>query len=143
MRPHVSINVANVEKSVEFYKRVFGVDPQKQTANYAKFDLPILNFTMQSGETRELSRVNHLGIEVGTSEEVQDWETRLTKSGVLATPEKGTNCCFAKQDKVWFQDPDKNAWEIFVVHHQLPIENADGSLDTPFDRPKNPGKACC
>ncbi len=66
MRPHISINVQDVMKSVEFYRRVFGVAPQKMTASYAKFDLtePALNFTMQSGGEREVSQVNHLGIEV-------------------------------------------------------------------------------
>lgn len=143
MRPHLSMNVSDVGKSVEFYRKVFGVDPQKQTVNYAKFDLPILNFTLQSGEHRKVSRVNHLGIEVGSPAEVKDWESKLVKSGVLATPEENTNCCYAKQDKVWFQDPDGNAWEVFVVHHQLPVTNPEGNLDTPFDAPKNPGKKCC
>ena len=143
MRPHVSINVADVSKSVEFYQRVFGIAPQKQTPHYAKFDLPILNFTMQSGEHRAVSQVNHLGIEVGSTEEVKEWEAKLIAAEVLATPEEGTNCCLAKQDKVWFQDPDGNAWEIFVVHHQLPIANPDGNIDSPFMKPKNPGKACC
>lgn len=143
MRPHISLNVQDVGKSVEFYKRVFGQDPQKMTENYAKFDLPILNFTMQSGGERELSRVNHLGIEVKSTLEVHEWEMRLMKSGVLATPEEGTNCCYAKQDKVWFQDPDGNAWEVFVVHAQLPTTEKEANLATPFDAPKNPGKKCC
>lgn len=146
MRPHISINVSDVGKSVEFYSRVFGQDPQKKTVNYAKFDLkePRLNFTMQSGAERETSRVNHFGIEVGTSEEVKLWEKRLIDAKVLTVPEEGTNCCFAKQDKVWFQDPDGNAWEVFVVLEQIAIVNPDGNLDTPFDKPMNPGKkACC
>lgn len=143
MRPHVSINVSDVGKSVEFYKRVFGLEPQKQTMNYTKFDLPILNFTMQSGEHRKISQVNHLGIEVSSTDEVKGWESRLIQSGVLTTAEEGTNCCYAKQDKVWFQDPDGNALEVFVVHHQLPVTNPEGSLDTPFDKPRNPGKECC
>ncbi len=145
MRPHISINVQDVRKSVDFYKRVFGQEPQKMTANYAKFDLdsPQLNFTMQSGGKREPSRVNHLGVEVSSTQEVRAWELQLIESGVLTTPENATNCCFAKQDKVWFQDPDGNAWEIFVVLAQLPTESASTNLSTPFDAPKNPGKKCC
>ena len=122
MRPHISINVSDVGKSVEFYRRVFGVEPQKRTDSYAKFDLAHLhlNFSMQSGRT-PVSQVNHFGLEVESAEGVEQWEKKLTESGVLTAPEKGTDCCFAKQDKVWFKDPDGNAWEIFVVHHQLPI----------------------
>ncbi len=143
MRPHLSINVSNVTQSVEFYKRVFGVEPQKQTAQYAKFDLPILNFTMQSGGERMISRVNHLGIEVKSTDDVKEWEKKLIQTGVLTTPETNTTCCFAKQDKVWFQDPDGNAWEIFVVHEQLPTHTTSSSLETPFEAVEKLGKKCC
>ena len=77
MRAHISINVSNVTKSVEFYKKVFGVSPQKQTKDYAKFDLsePALNFTMQTTtSTAEMSKVSHLGIEVDSSDEVMNWQ---------------------------------------------------------------------
>lgn len=121
MRPHISINVKDVSKSVEFYKKVFGVDPQKQTSNYAKFDLkcPSLNFAMQSGG--KVSRVSHLGIEVDSPEEVIVWEMRLREAGLLRAVEKESDCCYAKQDKAWFKDPDGNAWEVFYVYEQLPI----------------------
>ena len=121
MRPHISINVKNVSKSVEFYKKVFGVEPQKQTENYAKFDLknPALNFAMQSSS--KISRVSHLGIEVDSAEEVTVWEERLRAAGVLKAVEKDSDCCYARQDKAWFSDPDGNAWEVFFVHEQLPV----------------------
>ena len=122
MRPHLSINVKNVTNSVDFYKKVFGVNPQKQNENYAKFDLkePAFNFTMQTADNNE-SRVGHLGIEVDSAEEVLKWQTKLEGAGVLNKPELQTDCCFALQDKIWFQDPDGNAWEIFFVHKQLEV----------------------
>lgn len=140
MKTHLSINVADVSKSVDFYKRIFRVSPQKQTDDYAKFDLsePALNFTMQSGEGREISRVNHFGIEVANSAEVRSWELRLIESGVLTEPENNTSCCFARQDKVWFQDPDGNAWEVFVVLEQIPTTEKTG-----MDKPPRLAKACC
>ncbi len=123
MRPHLSINVKNVGDSVEFYKKVFGQQPQKQTADYAKFDLKELplNFTMQTAKDN-LSSVNHLGIEVESSDEVMKWQKRLTEAGLVKLVESDTNCCFARQDKVWFQDPDGNAWEVFYVIEQMPVE---------------------
>lgn len=123
MRAHLSLNVKNVTESVEFYKRVFGVNPQKQTEDYAKFDLkePALNFTMQTAKLNQ-SKVGHLGIEVDSAEEVLHWQNKLENSGVLNRPEMQTDCCYALQDKVWFQDPDGNAWEIFFVHQQLEIK---------------------
>lgn len=123
MRAHLSINVKNVGESVNFYERIFGKKPEKQNSEYAKFSLsePTLNFTMQSRSDLEISRVNHLGIEVDSSEEVMKWQKHLTEAGVLKLVESDTKCCFARQDKVWFQDPDGNSWEIFYVHEQLPV----------------------
>jgi catechol 2,3-dioxygenase-like lactoylglutathione lyase family enzyme len=122
MRPHISLDVRDVAKSVEFYKKVFGVSPQKQVADYAKFDLkaPALNFSLVSS-TGEISAVDHLGIEVETVEEIAEWKARLQYAGILERVEENTACCFARQDKLWFSDPDGNAWEIFTVHEQLEV----------------------
>ena len=101
MRPHVSINVQNVAESVIFYEKMFGVKPQKQTDNYAKFDLqkPALNFSMQTG--KEVSQVNHFGIEVDSADAVKLWEELFITRGLITQPEEQTECCFAIQDKVW------------------------------------------
>jgi len=126
MRPHVSLDVRDVQRSVEFYQKVFGVEPQKQTVDYAKFDLtrPSLNFSLVSS-TGRISSVDHLGIEVESVEEIATWKERLQTQGILERVEESTACCFARQDKLWFSDPDGNAWEVFTVHEQLPV---DGTL---------------
>ena len=122
MRVHLSLNVNNVADSVAFYEKVFGVKPQKQNSTYAKFDLqdPPLNFAMQSG-SGEISRVSHLGIEAESTDEMMQWQKRLTEQGLVTLVESDTKCCFARQDKVWFADPDGNAWEVFYVQEQLPV----------------------
>ncbi len=122
MRPHLSIDVRNVPASVAFYEKVFGVAPQKQTEDYAKFDLtaPALNFSLVS-TTGSISRVNHLGIEVESPDQIAAWKQRLQKQGILEKVEEKIACCFARQDKLWFTDPDGNAWEVFTVHEQLPV----------------------
>jgi catechol 2,3-dioxygenase-like lactoylglutathione lyase family enzyme len=124
MRPHVSINVSNVPASVEFYKKVFGVAPQKQTEDYAKFDLstPALNFSMQSGD-KSVSCVSHFGVEVDSADDVMSWQKKLTELGLVELVESDTKCCFARQDKVWVTDPDGNKWEFFYVHEQLPLDS--------------------
>lgn len=123
MRPHLSLDVQNVPASVEFYQKVFGVAPQKQTSGYAKFDLvkPALNLSLLSS-TGRISIVNHLGIEVDSVADLAAWKTRLQEAGILDRMEENVACCFARQDKVWVTDPDGNAWEIFTVHEQLPVE---------------------
>lgn len=137
MRAHLSLNVSNVSKSVEFYKKIFGVNPSKLTSDYAKFDLlePALNFTMQTAKSEnDLSKVSHLGIEVKSAEDIIKWQNKLTETGLVKLVEADTNCCFARQDKVWVQDPDGNSWEIFYVHEQLEVS---GELN------KANGSACC
>lgn len=122
MRPHVSLDVRQVPASVAFYEKVFRVKPQKQTADYAKFDLssPALNFSLVSS-TGAVSSVNHLGIEVDTTEDIATWKRHLQEEGILEREEENTACCFARQDKLWFTDPDGNAWEVFTVHEQLEV----------------------
>lgn len=122
MKTHISLNVRDVRASVEFYQKVFGVGPQKQAGAYAKFDLttPPLNFSLVSG-LAAISRVNHLGIEVESANELASWEQRLQQYGFIDRVEHDTECCFARQDKVWFADPDGNQWEVFTVLEQLPV----------------------
>jgi catechol 2,3-dioxygenase-like lactoylglutathione lyase family enzyme len=143
MRAHISLNVKDVKKSVEFYGKLFGAAPQKQTSDYAKFDLkkPALNFSMQSGSAEKLSRVSHLGIEVDSPSEIKEWKERMERAGIAGKTEEDTTCCFARQDKVWFKDPDGNSWEIFHVYEQLPVL---GSFSTAGSccAPSESG-ACC
>jgi hypothetical protein len=68
-----------------------------------------------------VSAVNHLGIEVESTGEIGAWKARLQELGVLEKVEENTACCFARQDKLWFTDPDGNAWEVFTVHEQLEV----------------------
>ena len=122
MRPHLSLDVRNVPASVEFYQKVFGVAPQKQTTDYAKFDLtaPALNLALVSSAGK-VSAVNHLGIEVESVDDIAGWKQRLQEQGILETVEVGAECCFARQDKLWFTDPDGNAWEVSTVLEQLAV----------------------
>ena len=125
MRPHLSLDVRNVPVSVEFYQKVFGVAPQKQTTDYAKFDLtaPALNLALVSSIGR-VSAVNHLGIEVESADDIALWKLHLLERGVLEKVEEGVACCFARQNKLWFTDPDGNPWEVFTVHEQSAVEGS-------------------
>jgi hypothetical protein len=76
---------------------------------------------MQSRENQPVSRVNHLGIEVDSPNDLKEWQKRLESLGIIKKIETQTACCFARQDKLWFEDPNGNAWEVFYVYEQLPI----------------------
>jgi len=122
MRPHLSLDVRDVPTSIEFYRKVFGVPPQKQTTDYAKFDLtePPLNLSLVSS-TGTISSVNHFGIEVESADDIAKWKQRLLERGILEKVEEGIACCFTRQDKLWFTDPDGNPWEVFMAHEQLAV----------------------
>ena len=132
-KPHISLNTTKLDESVKFYKTLFDSEPAKLKPGYAKFDIeiPVLNLALvevaqinisKSGTngccSSEGSPLNHLGIQVNSSEEVWQAKERLQKAGLISFDEKDVNCCYALQDKIWVTDPNGYNWEIFVVKIQ-------------------------
>ena len=117
LKAHLALNVSNVSKSIEFYRKLFGIEPSKVRTGYAKFDVhnPPLNFTLNEGAVTNRGALSHLGIQVRSTEDVLATRQRWNTSGLLTRDEMQTNCCFATQDKTWVRDPDGNEWEVFVV----------------------------
>ena len=117
LKAHLAINVKDVEKSIDFYKRMFGTEPSKVRTGYAKFDVhnPPLNFTLNQIPFEGRGALSHLGIQVATSEDVNAVKTRWEEQGLIPRDELQTTCCYAVQDKAWVNDPDGNEWEVFVV----------------------------
>jgi catechol 2,3-dioxygenase-like lactoylglutathione lyase family enzyme len=116
LKPHVSLNVTNIEASVAFYEKVFDVPATKRRPGYAKFDLeaPSLNLSMVVAP-RSGVNASHFGIQVATTEDVSLAAARFKGHGLHTRGEEDTSCCYAVQDKVWVEDPDGNMWEVFVV----------------------------
>jgi len=117
LKAHLALNVASVEKSIEFYQRLFGISPLKVRTGYAKFDVqnPPLNLTLNEVRNSQGGDLSHLGIQVGLTEDVLSVRKRWQEAGLVTKDEMKTNCCYAIQDKTWVKDPDGNAWEVFVV----------------------------
>ncbi len=117
MKTHISLNVSDIEKSIEFYGKMFGVKPFKQKSDYAKFDIanPPLNLTMNQVKIERGGSLSHLGLQVETTAEVLEMTKRWQETGLLTLEEMQTECCYALQDKTWVSDPDGNRWEVFVV----------------------------
>lgn len=132
MKTHVSLNVSNIQESVEFYTKMLGVEPFKIKTDYAKFDVvnPPLNLTMNQVNFEKGGSLSHLGLQVESTEEVLEITRRWNESGLRTLEEMKTDCCYALQDKSWVQDPDGNRWEVFTV-----LENTEGV--------ENAASACC
>lgn len=120
LKPHVAINVRNLERSLTFYRNLFGVDPVRVRPGYAKFDVdqPPLNFALNEHPFGDAGALNHLGIQVTSTEDVLAAKRRLEAAGIVTSDEMNTTCCYALQDKIWVTDPDGNRWEVFVVLDQ-------------------------
>lgn len=132
MKTHISLNVSNIEESIEFYKKMLGAEPFKIRSDYAKFDIadPPLNLTMNQVKFEKGGSLSHLGLQVESTEDVLSIGERWTKNGLLTLDEMQTDCCYALQDKIWVSDPDGNSWEVFTV-----LGNTEGK--------ENPASACC
>lgn len=116
LKPHISLNVTNIEASVAFYEKAFSVQATKRRPGYAKFDLhqPSLNLSMVEMPPTGVN-ASHFGIQVASTDDVLEAKTRFEASGLKTRVEENTSCCYAVQDKVWVQDPDGNEWEVFFV----------------------------
>src|SRR5206468_11872469 len=117
LKAHVAINVRNVEASLEFYRKLFGIEPCKVRKGYAKFDVsnPPLNFTLNQVPFTGAGALSHMGIQVSSTSDVMRVRERWIEAGLVLRDEMGTDCCYAVQDKTWAFDPDGNEWEVFVV----------------------------
>lgn len=117
LKAHLAVNVRDASASMEFYKKMFGIEPSKVRTGYAKFDVqdPPLNFTLNQVSFDGKGALSHLGIQVPTTEDVDAMKTRWEDAGLVPREEMQTTCCYALQDKAWVHDPDGNEWEVFVV----------------------------
>ncbi|WP_261574603.1 ArsI/CadI family heavy metal resistance metalloenzyme [Frankia gtarii] len=149
-RVQLALNVSDVDAAVEFYSKLFGVAPAKRRAGYANFavDVPPLKLVLIENPDVRGSGVagalNHLGVEVETTEEVTAATARLAGAGLETAVEENTACCYAVQDKAWVDDPDGAPWEVYTVLSDV----VDGSVPTlrtvqPGSGPgAGPGAAC-
>lgn len=115
-RVQLALNVKDVDEAVAFYSRLFGVEPAKRRPGYANFAIeqpPLKLVLLENAEATD--RLNHLGVEVESTDVVTATTQRLANQGMTTDVEDEVTCCFAVQDKVWVDDPDGAAWEIYTV----------------------------
>ncbi|MCG6499278.1 ArsI/CadI family heavy metal resistance metalloenzyme [Kitasatospora sp. A2-31] len=116
-RVQLALRVADLEGSIAFYSELFATEPAKRRPGYANFAItePPLKLVLIEGEAGEDTRLDHLGVEVGSTEQVTAAAARLKDAGLATREENDTSCCYAVQDKVWVTGPGKEPWEVYVV----------------------------
>ena len=115
-RVQLALDVDDVDVAVAFYSRLFGTEPAKRRPGYANFAIaePPLKLVLLENPGRGGS-INHLGVEVESTERVHAEIARLTGAGLIADEEMGTTCCYATQDKAWLTGPGGERWEVYTV----------------------------
>lgn len=116
-RAQLALRVADLEGSIAFYSKLFGAEPAKRREGYANFAIaePPLKLVLIEGRPGEETRMDHLGVEVESTEEVAAATDRLREAGLATFEESDTSCCYALQDKVWVHGPGNEPWEVYVV----------------------------
>jgi catechol 2,3-dioxygenase-like lactoylglutathione lyase family enzyme len=134
---HVSLYVSDMQRSIAFYTSFFGTEPVKIKPGYTKFILeqPSLIISFVESKERVNQNFGHLGFQVESPADLEHELQKAKANGFIAREEVGTNCCYAKQDKFWVNDPDGVQWEVYYFHE-----------DAEFNDPHYAGDdavACC
>ena len=139
-RVQLALNVDDLDDAVTFYSKLFNTEPAKRKPGYANFAVaePPLKLVLLENPGKG-GTLNHLGVEVQSSEQVHEEIARLQGEGLFTDEEIGTTCCFATQDKVWVTGPAGEKWEIYTV---LADSETFGSSPEHLDREAE-GAACC
>jgi len=137
-RVQLALNVADIDEAIVFYSKLFGTEPAKVRPGYANFaiDDPPLKLVLIEDANQTPGTLNHLGVEVPTTDEVTAAQARLTDAGLMTALEEATSCCYAVQDKVWVDGPGGEPWEIYTVLSDT--EMPAGQL-----RSAAPGESAC
>lgn len=139
-RVQLALNVSNIDTAIAFYSKLLGVEPAKRRPGYANFAVaqpPLKLVLIENPEAA--GTLNHLGVEVETTEEVNAAGDRLQQLGLIPEPEHQVDCCYAVQNKVWVHDPDGAPWEIYTVLADSPVPPTRELKATPV----NSGNCAC
>jgi len=150
-RVQLALRVADLERSVAFYSKLFGVEPAKRRPGYANFAIsePPPKLVLLEGEGGEPTRMDHLGVEVEDTAQVTAATERLKQAGLATFEENDTTCCYALQDKVWVTGPGSEPWEVYVVKSDADSLTKEtnsvccGPADSTDDTPKAASSSCC
>lgn len=139
-RVQLALNVDDLDSAIAFYSKLFGAEPAKVKPGYANFAIaePPLKLVLLENPGHG-GTLNHLGVEVESSEQVHGEIDRLAGEGMFTEEEMGTTCCFATQDKVWVTGPGGERWEVYTVLEDS--ETFFGSI--PLEAAESGQQGCC
>ena len=136
MRLQLALNVRDLEAAVDFYSKLFGVEPRKREPGYANFAIaePPLKLVLFEDPSAS-ERLNHLGVEVFDDADVSDATNRIRAAGLEYSIENDTTCCHARQNKVWADEPEGLRWEWYRVIENVKSESVRSNVEAAAQRP--------
>ncbi len=131
-RVQLALNVDDLPASIDFYSTLFNAQPAQVRPGYANFAIaePPLKLVLIENPGQGGS-LNHLGVEVSDVAAVDAEQARLAEQGMASLDERGTTCCYAKQDKFWVEGtPNGERWEVYTVLADSPSFSVDPTPET-------------
>jgi catechol 2,3-dioxygenase-like lactoylglutathione lyase family enzyme len=118
---HLSLNVADLNRSIAFYQTLFGIEPAKCRPDYAKFELedPPLVLSLEPNAGGKGGALNHAGFRLPDAPALVEVQRRLEAAGIRTQRQEGVECCYARQTKFWVTDPDQTLWELYVLEEDI------------------------
>ena len=141
VRFHLSLNVSNLDRSVAFFRTLFGMEPAKLRADYAKFepDNPPLVLSLEPTPRAVGGPLNHLGFRMPNTKLLVEMQERLERAGMPTQREDGVECCYAKQTKFWAHDPDGTLWEVYTFEGDIEHRGEGQSQEVVLGKPNASG----
>ena len=140
-RLHLHVSVPDLGQSIQFYETLFGAPATVVKNDYAKWmlDDPRVNFAIS---THRDAGLDHVGIQVDTTEELTELSARLKAVGAQTFDEEATTCCYARSDKSWVSDPAGLRWETFFTFGEATTYGQDDAMGA-LEAAQKTGSACC
>ena len=144
-KTHIGLYVSNIDKTISFYTKFFGIKPTKVKSDYAKFELesPSLVISFVVDDKKVSSDFGHLGIQVASAEELELKFDAVKQVGLEYLEENQVSCCYALQDKFWVADPDGIRWEVYQFHEDVEHNDSHETTQCCTTSKSDKEETCC
>jgi catechol 2,3-dioxygenase-like lactoylglutathione lyase family enzyme len=136
---HVGLHTSELNRAIEFYRVLLGVDPARHEEDYARFELdrPPLVLALYPNPQEAGGALNHVGLRLPDSAALVEVQRRLEEHGIATQRQEGVECCYALQTKFWVTDPDRVLWEVYTLHEDIDHSGFDDPPVTAAPAPQN------
>ena len=133
-RVQLALNVSDLAEATRFYRDLFGVAPAKERPGYANFEVPDPPLKLVLFENPGATPLNHLGVELATSEDVVAAGTRFNGLGLTHIAQHGRPVLPRRPGQGLGRRPGRPPRRLGVLH---------GARRRPRRRRLDAASTCC